>query len=74
VHCRRAAVLPEEYRPRIFHSKAPQSFATFMVDGAVAGTWRHEAGRIRLEPFEKLARADREELEDEGRRLARLHA
>jgi hypothetical protein len=27
-----------------------------------------------LEPFAKLARADREELEDEGRRLADLYA
>jgi Winged helix DNA-binding domain len=74
VHCRRALTLPEEYRPRIFHSKAPQSFPTFMVDGAVAGTWRHERGRIRLEPFAKLARSDRAELEEEGRRLAQLHA
>jgi hypothetical protein len=74
VHCRRALILPEEYRPRIFHTKAPQSFPTFMVDGAVAGTWRHEDGRVRLEPFAKLVRSDREALEEEGRRLAELHA
>jgi hypothetical protein len=72
VHCRRALILPEEYRPRIFHTKAPQSFPTFLVDGTVAGTWRHDAGRVRLEPFAKLRRADRDELEEEGRRLAEL--
>jgi hypothetical protein len=74
VHCRRALILPEDYRPRIFHSKAPQSLPTFMVDGAVAGTWRHERGRILLDPFAKLARSDHEALEEEGRRLAQLHA
>ena len=29
-------------------SKAPQSFPTFLVDGAVAGTWRYEKGAIEL--------------------------
>jgi hypothetical protein len=73
VHCRRTLILPEEHRPKVFHTKTPQSFATFMVDGAVAGTWRHENGRIELQPFGKLARADRDELEQEGRRLAAFH-
>jgi hypothetical protein len=73
VHCRRTLILPEEHRPRIFHTKAPQSFPTFLVDGAVAGTWRFEKGRVELQPFGKLARADHEELEEEGRRLAAFH-
>ena len=34
------------HRPRIFHVRAPHSFPTFLVDGAVAGTWRHEQGRV----------------------------
>ena len=29
VHARRTGVLPEEHRPKIFHTKAPQSFPTF---------------------------------------------
>jgi hypothetical protein len=74
VHCRRTLIVPEEHRPKIFHTKAPQSYPTFVVDGAVAGTWRYEDGRVALQPFGKLARADRDELEDEGRRLAALHA
>ena len=49
VHARRTGVLPEEHRPRIFHTKAPQSFPTFLVDGAVAGTWRYEQGGIELD-------------------------
>ena len=46
VHARRAGVLPEQYRPRIFSTKMPQSVGTFLVDGAVAGTWRYD-GRPR---------------------------
>ena len=73
VHARRTQLLPERYRGRIFHVRAPHSFPTFLVDGAVAGTWRHEEGRIRLEPFEPLDRAARRQLEDEAERLAAFH-
>ena len=73
VHCRRALILPEELRPKVFHTKTPQSVPTFLVDGAVAGTWRHERGRVELRPLVKLARADREQLDEEGQRLAAFH-
>jgi hypothetical protein len=70
VHARRTQLLPERHRSRIFHVRAPHSFPTFLVDGAVAGTWRHERGRVHLEP---LAPATRRELEDEAERLALFH-
>jgi Winged helix DNA-binding domain len=73
VHVRRTQLLPERHRGRIFHVKAPHSFPTFLVDGAVAGTWRHEQGRVRLEPFEPLDRGTRRQLEDEAERLALFH-
>jgi hypothetical protein len=73
VHARRTQLLPERHRSRIFHVRAPHSFPTFLVDGAVAGTWRHERGRVHLEPFEPLAPATRRELEDEAERLALFH-
>ena len=44
VHARRTGFLPEPYRPLIFHSKIPQSVPTFLVDGAVAGTWKYDQG------------------------------
>ena len=44
VHARRTLILPEAYRERIFHVRAPHSFPTFLVDGQVAGTWRYEDG------------------------------
>ena len=74
VHCRRTLILPEEHRPKVFHTKTPQSVPTFTVDGAVAGAWRHEGGKIELQPFEKLTRDVRDRLEDEGQSLAAFHA
>jgi Winged helix DNA-binding domain len=73
VHARRTQLLPERHRGRIFHTKAPQSFPTFLVDGAVAGTWRYDQGRVELEPFEPLAPADRREVEEEAEALAAFH-
>jgi hypothetical protein len=74
VHARGTGVLPEEYRPVIFNTKTPQSVNTFLLDGKVAGTWRHEDGRVALSPFEGVPRRWRRELDDEARRLAAFHA
>jgi hypothetical protein len=74
VHARRTGLLPEEHRPRIFHTKAPQSFPTFLVDGAVAGTWRYASGAVELTPFGRLDAAARRELAAESERLAAFHA
>ena len=74
VHARRTGVLPERYRRRIFHTKNPQSLSTFLVDGRVAGSWRHAGERIKLEPFERLDAGVRGLLGREGERLAKLHA
>jgi hypothetical protein len=73
-HARRTEILPERHRDLVFNTKTPHSLPTFLVDGAVAGSWRHDGGRIRLEPFEPLPRQVRRELEDEARGLAAFHA
>ena len=68
--------MPERYRPLIFNTKTPQSVATFLVDGAVAGAWKVERVREKatlvLEPFEPLPRAARAARRDEGDGLVRL--
>jgi hypothetical protein len=74
VHARRTGLLAEQHRKRIFHVRNPQSDPTFLVDGRVAGIWRHEDGRVVLEPFGRLARDARRELETEGERLTAFHA
>jgi hypothetical protein len=73
IHARRTEVLPEHYRPLIFHTKNPQSVPTFLVDGQVAGTWRYGDGSVKLSPFEPLPTATRRELEAEAARLAEFH-
>jgi Winged helix DNA-binding domain len=73
VHARRTGVLPEEYRPRIFSTKTPHSVGTFLVDGAVAGTWRFERGRIETTPFARLDAATRRELAEEADRSTELY-
>jgi hypothetical protein len=74
VHARRAGVLREEHRKRIFHIKNPQSEATFLIDGVVSGVWRHQDGRIELEPFGRIPREVRRELDEEAERLAAFYA
>ncbi len=73
VHARRTGILPEQYRARVFNVKTPNSVNTFLVDGQVAGTWRYEKGRVKLEPFKRLSKATRVELHEEAERLAAFH-
>jgi hypothetical protein len=73
VHARRTGILPEQYRPLIFSTKTPHSVGTFIVDGSVAGTWRHEHGRIETTPFRRLDRGTKREVADEANRLAALY-
>jgi hypothetical protein len=73
-HARRTQILPERYRQRVFSTKTPHSVSTFLIDGAVAGTWYYDKGRIRLESFGRLPSSDRRELDDEAKYLAEFHA
>jgi len=74
VHARRTGVLPEAYRPRIFNSKNPFSVGTYLVDGAVAGTWSVRDGHVVLDPLVELAPPDRKALEREREALDAFHA
>jgi Winged helix DNA-binding domain len=73
-HARRAGVMPERHRSKVFDPKYPQSTPTFLVDGRVAGSWKFEKGKVKLRPFEKLDPSAKRELAAEGDRLAELHA
>jgi len=74
VHARRTGILPENCRALVFSTRAPHSVGTFLVDGAVAGTWRYHAGRIETAPFERLDRAVQRDLREEAEQLAAFHA
>ena len=74
VHARRARILPEEYRGVIFTSKNPHSLNTVLVDGAVAGSWTYQNGRVEVAEFAPLPRSVRREVDEEAERLAAFHA
>jgi hypothetical protein len=74
VHARRTQILPERHRPKVFSTRTPQSVATFLVDGQVAGTWRYADGRVELTEFEPLDPGVRRQLAEEADRLVALHA
>jgi hypothetical protein len=73
VHVRRAQILPEEHRPRVFARNMPQSVPTLLVDGQVAGTWRYIDGEVRCAPFQPLTGAAAREVAAEAGRLAAFH-
>jgi hypothetical protein len=74
VHARRTQILPEKFRKLVFHTKTPHSVPTFLVDGAVAGAWRYEKGKVNLSPFEPLPKSAQRELKQEAERLSAFHA
>ena len=74
VHARRTGILAEAHRPLIFNVKTPQSTNTFLVAGRVAGTWRYDGSRVKLDPFDPIPRGVRRELDEEAKRLAAFHA
>jgi Winged helix DNA-binding domain len=68
-HARRTEILPERYRTRVFNVKTPHTTTAFLVDGQVAGNWKVERGRVHVEPFGRLPKGVRQELDEEAERL-----
>jgi hypothetical protein len=67
-HADRTRVVADEHRRTVIHGGGMVE-ATFLVDGFVAGIWRVETGRVRIEPFAPLPRVWRRAVEDEAARL-----
>ena len=74
-HADRTRVIADEYRKAIA-SRNGMVPATFLVDGFVRGTWKTRRARgkatLAIEPFEPLAKEDRDALSEEGERLIRF--
>lgn len=70
-HKRRAAVIAEADRGRIFSNRYPRSYPVFLIDGQAAGTWSIEEGHITVQPWRPLDPRDRRAL---GAEVARLEA
>lgn len=74
VHAKRAAVITEPHRKAALGTLNPAGVGTFLVDGAVAGTWRLDDGRVHTEPFDPLPATTADEVEAEATRLADFHS
>lgn len=74
-HADRSRVIADEYR-KLLASKNGMVPATVLVDGFVRGTWKTRRTRakttLEIEPFEPLAKVDRDALAEEGERLLRF--
>jgi hypothetical protein len=67
-HRDRTRVLPEEYRSSVIRGGDVRP--TFLVDGLVAGEWRREGEKVKVEPYAPLPAGARREVDGEARRLA----
>jgi hypothetical protein len=66
-HRDRTRIIGDRHRPLVVSGSDVAS--TFTVDGFVAGRWRLDGGRVKLDPFGPLPRTAREEIDDEAHRL-----
>ena len=75
-HDDRSRVIATEHRARVSTNNL-QLLATFLVDGRVAGTWKIErkakTAVLVVEPFGRVTRQIRSEIEAEGAALLRFH-
>jgi hypothetical protein len=74
VHARRAGVLPEAHRSRVFSTRNPFSVGVYLVDGRAVGAWSVRDARVVLDPFEPLRAADARAVERERSALEAFHA
>ena len=58
----------------MFDTNNPHSVNTFLVDGSVAGSWRYDGGHIAIQPFRRIPRSVRREIDAEAERLEAFHA
>ena len=53
---------------------AHSPLGTILVDGQVAGAWKHAGGRITVEEYRPLSRPERREVSEEADRLTTIYA
>jgi hypothetical protein len=68
-HRDRSRIVPPEYIEAVFNKRNATTKNTFTVDGFVAGAWKLEGKRLRIEPFAPLPARARREVDAEGERL-----
>ncbi|MEU6352614.1 winged helix DNA-binding domain-containing protein [Streptomyces sp. NPDC047072] len=66
-HADRTRVVPPAYWGRSWQGN--QAYCTLLVDGFLAGVWKLEGDALVVEPFGRLTKAQRAEVEEEGQRM-----
>jgi len=73
-HKDRTRIIAEEHRKNVFKPKVGDIAATILVDGRIAGTWRHKRTRktltIIVKPFETIPKEDMKQVESEAKELS----
>jgi len=64
----RTRIASDEHRKRLSTANLGV-LASFLVDGFVAGTWKIEKGKLKIDPFIKLSKKVRSSLDEEGEKL-----
>ena len=71
----RTRIIADEHRPKVF-LPGLRVRATILIDGFVQGAWsvelKKDEAALRIEPFDALAKHDRDALNEEGERLIRF--
>lgn len=67
----RSRVIADDHRKHMF-TKNLGVLPVFLVDGVVSGTWKIEKKKVMLNPFLKLTKKVRAELDEEGHRLVQF--
>ena len=73
-HRDRSRIVPPEHVDAVFNRRNATTRNTFTVDGLVAGAWRIDKRRVKVEPFAPLPVRVRREVDDEAARLAAFYA
>jgi hypothetical protein len=66
---RRTQILPKHDWSKVFNPNTPQTTSVFLIDGVAAGRWKLDGGGVRLEPFGRILKEARRELDEEAERL-----
>jgi hypothetical protein len=64
----RGHLVAQRHEARIYRAQGWIS-AVVLVDGAAAGTWKQERGRVEIEPFGRISKATRGAIDEEAERL-----
>ena len=64
----RSDLVAQSHEPRIYRAQGWIS-PVVLVDGAAAGVWKHQRGRVELDLFGRISRAARRAIDEEAERL-----